>query len=97
LIVKQLNFLYNIADVTVNIASNEGFGISWCESLHTATPIINNVTGGLQDGCRFENENGDWIEFDTEFSSNHTGRYKQHGKWAEDLFFQQIDHYKDLH
>jgi hypothetical protein len=84
--VKQLNFLYNIADVTVNIASNEGFGISWCESLHTATPIINNVTGGLQDGCRFENEEGEWIDFDTEFSSNHTGRYEQHGVWARAVF-----------
>ena len=83
---KQLNFLYNIADVTVNIASNEGFGISWCESLHAGTPIINNVTGGLQDGCRFEDKDGDWIEFDTAFSSNHTGRYEQHGIWSRPVF-----------
>jgi glycosyltransferase involved in cell wall biosynthesis len=78
--------LYNISDVTINIASNEGFGISWCESLHTGTPIINNVTGGLQDGCRFEDEEGNWIEFDTEFSSNHIGRYEQHGIWARPVF-----------
>ena len=38
---KMLNFYYNAADITVNIASNEGFGISWNESLHTGTPIIN--------------------------------------------------------
>jgi len=83
---KQLNFYYNMADVTVNIASNEGFGISWNESLHAGTPIINNVTGGLQDGCRFEDENGDWIEFTTEFPSNHDGTYKKHGKWVKPVF-----------
>jgi glycosyltransferase involved in cell wall biosynthesis len=81
-----LNFYYNIADVTINIASNEGFGISWCESLHTGTPIINNVTGGLQDGCRFENATGDWIEFDTQFSTNHDGTYKTHAEWVKPVF-----------
>ena len=83
---RQMNYLYNLVDETINIASNEGFGISWCESLHTGTPIINNVTGGLQDGCRFEDENGDWIKFDTVFSSNHTGKYKKHGVWAKPVF-----------
>lgn len=83
---KVLNFYYNMADVTANIASNEGFGISWCESLHAGTPIINNVTGGLQDGCRFEDENGDWIEFTTEFPSNHDGKYKVHGEWCKPVF-----------
>tara|TARA_A100001201_G_scaffold39011_1_gene40785 strand:- start:14647 stop:16104 length:1458 start_codon:yes stop_codon:yes gene_type:complete len=83
---KTLNFYYNAADVTVNIASNEGFGISWNESLHAGTPIINNVTGGLQDGCRFEDENGDWIKFTTEFPSNHAGTYKKHGKWVKPVF-----------
>ena len=83
---KEMNYFYNMADVTANIASNEGFGISWCESLHTATPIINNVTGGLQDGCRFEDENGDWIEFDTDFPTNHDGTYKKHGAWAKPVF-----------
>ena len=83
---KMLNWYYNLADVTVNIASNEGFGISWCESLHAGTPIINNVTGGLQDGCRFEDENGNWIKFTTEFPSNHDGTYKNHGKWVIPVF-----------
>jgi len=83
---KILNFSYNLADVTVNIASNEGFGISWCESLHTGTPIINNVTGGLQDGCRFEDENGKWIEFTTDFPTNHAGTYTKHGEWAKPVF-----------
>jgi glycosyltransferase involved in cell wall biosynthesis len=83
---KVLNFYYNMADVTLNIASNEGFGISWCESLHAGTPIINNVTGGLQDGCRFETEDGKWIEFDTQFSTNHDGTYKIHGNWCKPVF-----------
>lgn len=83
---KILNFYYNIADVTVNIASNEGFGISWNESLHAGTPIINNVTGGLQDGCRFEDEYGRWIEFSTEFPSNHDGTYRIHGEWCKPVF-----------
>ena len=50
---QQLNYLYNIADVTINIASNEGFGLGTCESLMSGTPIIVNVTGGLQDQCGF--------------------------------------------
>jgi glycosyltransferase involved in cell wall biosynthesis len=83
---QQLNFMYNMADVTVNIASNEGFGLSHAESLMAGTPIINNVTGGLQDGCRFEDDNGDWIEFNTNFPSNHTGVYRTHGIWAKPVF-----------
>ena len=51
---KHLNYLYNIADVTINIASNEGFGLGTCESLMCGTPIIVNVTGGMQDQCGFK-------------------------------------------
>ena len=51
---QHLNYLYNIADVTINIASNEGFGLGTCESLMCGTPIIVNVTGGLQDQCGFK-------------------------------------------
>lgn len=50
---QELNYLYNMADVTINIASNEGFGLGTCESLMCGTPIIVNVTGGLQDQCGF--------------------------------------------
>jgi glycosyltransferase involved in cell wall biosynthesis len=83
---KELNYLYNLSDVTINIASNEGFGLSGAESLMSGTPIINNVTGGLQDQCRFEDEKGNWINFDTLFTSNHTGRYTKHGEWAKPVF-----------
>jgi len=84
--VKNLNMLYNLADVTVNIASNEGFGLSGAESLMAGTPIINNVTGGLQDQCRFEDEQGRWIDFSTEFSSNHVGKYRKHGPWVKPVY-----------
>jgi hypothetical protein len=50
------------------------------------TPIINNVTGGLQDQCRFQDENGKWINFDSMVSSNHTGVYKSHGDWVKPVF-----------
>jgi glycosyltransferase involved in cell wall biosynthesis len=52
--VEELNLLYNIADVTINIANNEGFGLATAESVMAGTPIIVNVTGGLQDQCGFE-------------------------------------------
>ena len=51
---KHLNAMYNLADVTINMASNEGFGLGTCESLMAGTPIIVNVTGGLQDQCGFK-------------------------------------------
>ena len=50
---KQLNYLYNMADVQINMASNEGFGLGTAEALMAGTPIIVNVTGGLQDQCGF--------------------------------------------
>ena len=50
----QLNYIYNIADVTINMASNEGFGLGTCESLMAGTPIIVNVRGGMQDQCGFK-------------------------------------------
>jgi len=51
---EELNYLYNMADVTVNIAGNEGFGLTTAESVMAGTPIIVNVTGGLQDQCGFK-------------------------------------------
>ncbi len=82
----EMNYLYNSVDVTVNIGSNEGWGLSSTESMLAGTPIINNVTGGLQDQMRFEDESGKWIEFDDKFASNHLGKYKTHGKWAKPVY-----------
>lgn len=81
-----LNALYNVADVTINLASNEGFGLGTCESMLAGTPIIVNVTGGLQDQCGFKNDAGEYLDaekdFTFEWGSNHDGRFRNHGEWA---------------
>jgi len=41
--------VYNLADCTINIADAEGFGLATLESLACETPIIVNMTGGLQE------------------------------------------------
>jgi glycosyltransferase involved in cell wall biosynthesis len=38
-----------VADFTLNISDAEGFGLSTLESLSCGTPIIVNMTGGLQE------------------------------------------------
>jgi glycosyltransferase involved in cell wall biosynthesis len=82
----ELNCLYNIADVTINLSNAEGFGLGTAESLMAGTPIIVNVTGGLQDQCRFEDENGDWLNLTSEYPSNHKGKYTKCGAWAFPVF-----------
>ena len=37
---KELNYIYNISDCTINIAGNEGFGLVTAESVMAGTPII---------------------------------------------------------
>ena len=51
---EELNLIYNMVDCTINIANNEGFGLATAESVMAGTPIIVNVTGGLQDQCGFK-------------------------------------------
>jgi len=46
---KDLALMYNLADCTLNIADAEGFGLSSLESLSCGTPVINTMTGGLQE------------------------------------------------
>lgn len=82
-----LNYLYNIADVTINLASAEGFGLATAESLMAGTPIIATVTGGLQDQMGFKDENGKYIQFNREWGTNADGKIKNtHGKWVYPLF-----------
>ena len=89
----QLNCLYNLADVTLNMASNEGFGLGTCESLMAGTPIIVNVTGGLQDQVGFK-LNGKHVTHEqyTEIQSFHDDRkWKDHpdltwGKWCKPVW-----------
>jgi glycosyltransferase involved in cell wall biosynthesis len=83
---NEINWLYNIADVTALISSNEGWGLSLTESMMAGKMIIANVTGGMQDQMRFEDEDGNWIDFNENFCSNHFGTYKKHGEWAVPIF-----------
>ena len=78
----KMNLLYNIADGVILLSSAEGWGLSLTEALLTGTPIIANTTGGMQDQMRFEDENGDWINFSPDFPSNHRGTYTKHGEWV---------------
>lgn len=45
----ELAALYNMVDCTINISDAEGFGLATLESLSCGTPIIVNMTGGLQE------------------------------------------------
>jgi glycosyltransferase involved in cell wall biosynthesis len=44
---QQMNLLHNMADCTVNIAKNEGFGLSTLISLQCGKPIVALKTGGM--------------------------------------------------
>ena len=81
-----MNLLYNSVDGVILLSSNEGWGLSLTEAMMCGKPIIGNVTGGMQDQMRFEDENGKWIDFDENFCSNHFGTYKKCGEWALPVF-----------
>lgn len=83
---KEMNFLYNMSDLTSLLSSNEGWGLSLTEAMMCEKMIMATVTGGMQDQMRFTDENGKWIEFDDNFCSNHFGTYKNCGEWAIPLF-----------
>ena len=83
---SQLNHLYNVADGQILLSSAEGWGLSLTEAILAGTPIIANVTGGMQDQMRFVDENNNWIDFDADFPSNHTGKYTKCGEWAFPVF-----------
>lgn len=83
---KELNVLYNLADVTALLSSNEGWGLSLTESMMSGTMILANVTGGMQDQMRFEDEKGEWFTPSADIPSNHRGTYKKCGEWAIPIF-----------
>ena len=80
--VDDMRRLYNMCDVTALISSNEGWGLALTEAMMCGKMIIANSTGGMQDQMRFEDEDGNWIKFDSDFCSNHFGTYKKCGEWA---------------
>jgi len=83
---QEMNFLYNMSDLTSLLSSNEGWGLSLTEAMMCGKMIMATVTGGMQDQMRFTDEDGNWIEFDDNFCSNHFGTYKTHGEWAIPLY-----------
>lgn len=87
----EMNLMYNLADVTVNPSSNEGFGLSVAESIMAGTPVIVNVTGGLQDQIGQVDDNGNPVEFTKEFGTNNIGKYKKHGVWAKPVWPRVLD------
>ena len=84
-----LNYMYNLADVTCNPSSAEGFGLSHMESLMAGTPTIATVLGGLQDQMGFK-VNGEELSvshLSSEIPSNSTGELStEHGEWTLPLW-----------
>ena len=90
---KELNFLYNIADVQVNMASNEGFGLGTAEALMAGTPFIVNVTGGMQDQCGFKlkGKHVTHEDYDEIHSLHDDRKWKDnpdltHGEWVKPVW-----------
>ena len=79
---EALNWLYNLADVQMLLTSNEGWGLTITEAILAGTPIIANVTGGMQDQMRFVDDKGKWFTPSADIPSNHRGTFKEHGEWA---------------
>jgi glycosyltransferase involved in cell wall biosynthesis len=83
----KLNRIYNMVDCTINIANNEGFGLTTAESLMSGTPIIVNITGGLQDQCGFR-KNGNLLSCEDyiKIGSLHDRKIWEdkvtHGEWV---------------
>ena len=63
---EDLAGMYNATDFTINISDAEGFGLATLESLSCGTPIIVNMTGGLQEQVT-DGEN--WFGFGIEPTS----------------------------
>jgi glycosyltransferase involved in cell wall biosynthesis len=83
---EQMSLLYNVADATILLSSAEGWGLSLTESLLTGTPIIANVTGGMQDQMRFVDDSGEWYTPNPNIPSNHKKTYTECGEWALPVF-----------
>ena len=83
---KILNYYYNMADAQFMMTDNEGWGLSLTEGLMAGNMIIAPVQGGMQDQMRFEDKNGEWINFSPEFPTNSNGKYTKCAEWAIPMF-----------
>lgn len=84
--IESMNLLYNACDCGILLSSNEGWGLSVTEALMCGSPVVANVTGGIQDQARFQDDEGNWIRFTEDFNSNHFGKYKDCGEWFFPVF-----------
>lgn len=62
----ELAQVYGVCDCTINISDAEGFGLATLESLACETPIIVNMTGGLQEQVT---DGEEWFGYGIEPSS----------------------------
>ena len=90
---KELNYIYNIADCTINIAGNEGFGLVTAESVMAGTPMIVNVTGGMQDQCGFKKKStGKYFTAEDYKQIGSLHNYREwedkvtHGEWVKPVW-----------
>ena len=86
-----LNLYYNSCDVVLNVASNEGFGLGSCEAMRAGTPIIVNVTGGLQDQCGFRKDGKlltaeDYVEIGSLHQWRKWKGKLEHGEWVKPVW-----------
>lgn len=84
--VHELNCLYNISNCQILISNAEGWGLSVTEAMLAGNPFIGNVTGGISDQMRFEDENGKWIDYDKNYFSHYNNKQGKHGEWAFPVF-----------
>ena len=81
-----MHWLYNIADIQIQLSSNEGWGLALTEAILCGTPFIATVTGGMQDQMGFIDKNGNWYTPTKEIPSNHYGTIKEHGGWSYPIY-----------
>jgi glycosyltransferase involved in cell wall biosynthesis len=74
------------------MASNEGFGLGTAEAISAGTPIVVNVTGGLQDQCGFINPETNKYFTEDDYIKIHTLHRKdvwgdlKHGEWVKPVW-----------
>lgn len=91
---QDLSCLYSLSDCTINIADAEGFGLGTLESLACETPIIVNMTGGLQE--QVTDGEGNWFGIGLEPSSkaiigSQTVPYIYEDRLAKDDFIEALE------
>jgi len=83
---QAMHWLYNLADIQIQVSSNEGWGLAITEAMMCGTPFIATVTGGMQDQMGFLDENGEWYTPSIDLPSNHFGTLKSHGDWCFPIY-----------